>query len=125
MIGFLQRAEITRDASAARVGKASQYAPDYSVRTGLIYRAAPQRKLALLATFVDDSFADEANSAARLMSAYQVWDLTGDWQIATNRFIALGGVTNLFDEKYFARIRNDGIDPAAGRTWYAGLRVGF
>ena len=118
-------AEITADSSTARIGKTPQYAPDYSVRTGLIYRAGEQRKLALLGTFVDDSFADDANTAARFMPGYQIWDLTGEWQIGSSRFIALGGVTNLFDEKYFARIRNDGIDPAAGRTWYVGLKVGL
>lgn len=118
-------AEISADSNAARIGNSPQYAPDYSLRTGLIYRVSDQRKLALLGTFVDDSFADDANSAERFMPSYQIWDLTGEWQLGTSKFVVLGGITNLFDEKYFARIRNDGIDPAAGRSWYAGLKVGF
>jgi len=118
-------AQITRDANRARVGNAPQYAPDYLLRAGLVYLHSAQRKVALLATFVDDSFADDANSASRFMPSYQVWDLTGEWQIADSRITLLAGVTNLFDDDYYARIRNEGIDPAPGRTYYAGLRVGF
>ncbi|MGQ0800870.1 MAG: TonB-dependent receptor family protein [Pseudomarimonas sp.] len=118
-------AEITADSNPQRVGNAPQYAPDYLVRSGLVYRQGERRKLALLGTFVDQSFADDANTATRLMPSYQVWDLTGEWQLGASRFTLLGGITNLLDEKYTARIRNDGIDPAAGRTWYAGLQLDF
>ncbi len=118
-------AEITDDANPLRVGNAPQYAPDYLVRTGLIYQQGPQRKLALLGTYVDESFADDANSATRFIPSYQVWDLTAEWQIQQSQFTLLAGINNLFDEVYFSRVRNDGIDPAAGRNWYAGLRLTF
>ncbi len=118
-------AEITADSNPLRVGNAPQYAPDYLVRSGLVYRQGERRKLALLGTFVDESFADDGNSATRFMPSYQVWDLTGEWQLGASRFTMLGGITNLLDEQYTARIRNDGIDPAAGRTWYAGLQLDF
>jgi len=118
-------AEITADSNPLRVGNAPQYAPDYLVRSGLVYRQGERRKLALLGTFVDESFADDGNSATRFMPSYQVWDLTGEWQLGASRFTMLGGITNLLDEQYTARIRNDGIDPAAGRTWYAGMQLDF
>ncbi len=118
-------ADITRDSNAVRVGNAPQYAPDYLVRAGVVYLQDEQRKLALLGTFVDASFADDANSASRFIPSYQVWDLTGEWQIRQSPVTVLAGINNLLDEVYYARIRNDGIDPAAGRTWYAGLRLTF
>lgn len=118
-------AEITGDSNPARIGKTPQYAPEYLVRAGLVYVASAQRKLALLVTFVDDSFADDANSASRLMPSYQVLDLTGEWRLGESAFTALAGITNLLDEDYYARIRNDGIDPAPGRGFYAGLRMAF
>jgi outer membrane receptor protein involved in Fe transport len=34
-------------------------------------------------------------------------------------------VNNIFNKDYYARIRADGIDPAAPRTWYAGVKVEF
>ena len=122
---ILLDAEITRDAVAARVGKTPQYAPDYVVRAGLIYAPGANRKIALLATFVDASFADDSNTASRFMPAYQVWDLTSEWQLSDSAFTALAGINNLTDEEYYARIRNDGIDPAPGRNFYLGLRAAF
>jgi len=118
-------ADITRDSNAVRVGNALQYAPDYLIRAGVVYLQDEQRKLALLGTFIDASFADDANSASRFIPSYQVWDLTGEWQIRQSPVTVLAGINNLLDEVYYARIRNDGIDPAAGRTWYAGLRLTF
>jgi outer membrane receptor protein involved in Fe transport len=37
----------------------------------------------------------------------------------------IGGINNLFDNRYYARIRSDGIDPAAPRNWYVGVQVEF
>ncbi|MDQ3115300.1 MAG: TonB-dependent receptor [Verrucomicrobiota bacterium] len=35
------------------------------------------------------------------------------------------GINNLFDEDYYSRITNSGIDPAAGRNYYGGFSVKF
>ncbi|MGA9578339.1 MAG: hypothetical protein WBV90_12035, partial [Terrimicrobiaceae bacterium] len=40
-------------------------------------------------------------------------------------FCIIGGVNNIFDRDYYARIRSDGIDPAMPRNWYAGVKVSF
>ncbi len=118
-------AEITRDSNPARVGNAPQYAPDYVVRAGLVYARGEGRKVALLSTFVDDSFADDANTTSRFLPSYQVWDLTAEWRVGRSRYALLGGVNNLFDKNYYSRIRNDGIDPAPERNFYVGVRGEF
>ncbi len=118
-------AEITRDSNPARVGNAPQYAPDSIVRTGLVYSRGADRKIALLGTFVSDAFADDANSVSRFIPSYKVWDLTAEWRLGESRYALLGGVNNLFDEDYYSRIRNDGIDPAPGRNFYLGVRGEF
>ena len=37
----------------------------------------------------------------------------------------IGGVNNIINRSYYARIRADGIDPAMPRNWYAGVKVSF
>lgn len=105
-------------------GKTPRFAPDYLVRSGLIYRWRDRCKLALLGTFVGDSFADDANTQQRFVPAYMVWDLTAEVKIYKE--ISLNaGINNLFDEDYYARIANTGIDPAPGRNYYGGFSVKF
>jgi Fe(3+) dicitrate transport protein len=108
-------------------GRTPQYAPDYLVRAGGIYRWKDRVKVALLGTFVGEHFADDANSANFRVPAYNVWDLTLEWKVwkecVDTRLIA--GVNNLFDEDYYSRIRSNGIDPAYGRNYYVGASFGF
>ncbi|HEX8489826.1 MAG TPA: hypothetical protein VF626_02305, partial [Chthoniobacterales bacterium] len=74
--------------------------------------------------FVSDSFADDANTQERFVPAYTVWDLTAEVKIYKE--ISLNaGINNLFDEDYYARIANTGIDPAPGRNYYGGFSVKF
>ena len=46
-------------------------------------------------------------------------------QVYRDHLSLLAGINNLFDEDYYARIRGDGIDPAYGRNFYAGLALAF
>ncbi|MCL4178559.1 MAG: TonB-dependent receptor [Verrucomicrobia bacterium] len=108
-----------------REGLTPQYAPDYLFRAGAIYRWRDRGKLALTGTFVDDHYADDANSDNFFVPAYMVWDLTLDWKVYRDRVSILAGINNLFDEDYYARIRGDGIDPAYGRNFYAGFSLAF
>lgn len=105
-------------------GKTPRFAPDHLVRAGVIYRLRDRCKLALLGTFVGDSFADDANTQERFVPAYTVWDLTAEVKIYKEISIN-AGINNLFDEDYYARIANTGIDPAAGRNFYGGFSVKF
>jgi Fe(3+) dicitrate transport protein len=106
------------------VGTRPQYAPPYLVRTGVIYRRAEDLKLSLLGTFVGKhNAADNAHPLFEI-PAYDVWDLGAEARIPGTPLSALGGINNLFDSRYFARIRpggGGGIDPAFGRQAYVGL----
>ena len=107
-------------------GNIPQYAPDYLVRSGLLY-SAPKgaAKVAFLGTFVDEAFANDTNTAQFRVPAYMVWDLTAEARVPNTPFTALAGVSNVFDESYFSRVTAAGIDPGAPRTFYVGLRAEF
>lgn len=125
-------------------GRQPQYAPQYNMRFGLNYRWKERVKVSLLSTFVDDHFADDAGTLNRKIPSYKVWDLTAEFVILSGakdlrdssvsglRMTGLpfdlsffGGINNLFDENYYARIRGDGIDPAYGRNLYGGVKVNW
>ena len=105
-------------------GKTPQYAPQYTLRTGLRYAWRDRVKVGLSSVFVDDHFAEDSNLANRTVPSYKVWDLTGEVALWKEYVTLVGGVNNLFDERYYARIRSDGIDPAYERNLYGGVRVG-
>jgi len=102
-----------------------QYAPDYLLRTGAIYRYQDRVKVALLGTFVGQHFADDANTPNRRVPAYMTWDLTAEFKVYKDMVGIVAGINNLFDEDYYSRIRGDGIDPSYGRNYYAGLSFAF
>jgi Fe(3+) dicitrate transport protein len=106
-------------------GKTPRFAPDYLLRAGVIYRLGERVKLALLGTFVDDSFADDANTPERFVPAYMTWDLTVEAKVYKDIVSVNAGINNLFDENYYSRIANTGIDPAYGRNYYAGFSIQF
>jgi Fe(3+) dicitrate transport protein len=106
-------------------GKTPQYAPQHTMRFGAQYRFKERAKFSLGSTFVDDHFADDANTANRTVPSYGVWDLTGEIMVWKPYLTIFGGINNLFDERYYARIRSEGIDPAQERNIYGGVRVGF
>jgi Fe(3+) dicitrate transport protein len=110
----------------ANRGKIPQYAPDRVLRAGLVYARGAALKLALTGTFQADSFADDGNTATRFIPAHAVWDITAEWRLPGNVPVRLiGGFNNVFDEDYYSRIRNDGIDPAPGRNFYLGAALEF
>ncbi len=104
-------------------GKIPQYAPDFIQRTGVQYGWNERLKIRMAGTFVDDHFADDNNTAQRIVPSYKVWDLTMELKIWKEAVSVFGGVNNVFNEKYFARVRSDGIDPAAGRNYYGGMKL--
>jgi Fe(3+) dicitrate transport protein len=106
-------------------GRTPRFAPDYLIRTGLIYRCRDRVKLAFLGTFVAESFADDANTPERFIPAYAVWDLTAEVKIYKDVITINAGINNLFDEDYYARIANTGIDPAPRRNYYGGFSLKF
>ncbi|MGB8466259.1 MAG: hypothetical protein WCE49_15025 [Terrimicrobiaceae bacterium] len=111
--------------SGPNTGKTPQYLPDYVYRVGLIYNWRERVKIAFMGSFLGSSFADDTNTAARFIPAYDVWDLTVEAKVYKDYVSIIGGVNNIFNSLYYARIRADGIDPAMPRNWYAGVKVAF
>lgn len=113
-------------------GLSPQYSPEHMVRTGLIVSQDRAWKVALLLTHLSEHFADDANRATWKIPAYTVLDLTAEARVWTGKIAGraselwlLGGLNNALDESYFSRVRGNGIDPAAGRNYYVGLRAEF
>ncbi len=121
----LINAEITASGNPLLVGNTPQFTPDYLARAGLVYDLPRKLKIALLGTLVDDSSANDNNAVQFDVPAYAVWDLTAEYRVGNSPLTLLAGVNNLFDESYFSRVRNDGIDPANGRNYYFGFRAEF
>jgi Fe(3+) dicitrate transport protein len=105
-------------------GKVPQYAPDYIVRTGLMYKFKDRVKVSFLGTFVDNHFATDDENPTRAIPAYMTWDLTAEVKVTKN-FTAMAGLNNVFDESYYSRVRGDGIDPGYGRNFYVGGSLQF
>lgn len=105
------------------------YAPAYLARAGLVYRWPNRAKIALLGTFVEDHYWADNNQAGgtglTAIPAYTVWDLTAELNGVKDTLKLFGGINNLLDETYFSRVRSDGIEPAVGRNYYAGVRLKF
>ncbi|HEV3408978.1 MAG TPA: hypothetical protein VG095_01690, partial [Chthoniobacterales bacterium] len=106
-------------------GRVPQYAPDYLLRGGAIYRWRDRVKVAFMGTAVDEHFADDANTADFRIPGYTVWDLTVEARLYKDRVRVLAGINNVFDQDYYSRIRSNGIDPAYGRNYYTGLALKF
>ncbi|MBE7494363.1 MAG: TonB-dependent receptor [Verrucomicrobiaceae bacterium] len=105
-------------------GGAPQYAPDYMIRTGLIYKHADRVKIGFLGTMVADHNAQDNSNPTFDIPSYMTWDLTAEVKVHEH-FTVMAGINNLFDESYYARVRADGIDPAYGRNFYVGGEVRF
>ncbi|MBI3997291.1 MAG: TonB-dependent receptor plug domain-containing protein [Candidatus Omnitrophica bacterium] len=105
-------------------GKTPQYAPQYTMRFGVEYAFKDRVKARIGSTFVDDHFGDDANTANQTIPSYNVWDLTGEVRLYKNYVSLVGGINNLLNERYYARVTSGGIDPAYERNNYGGIRVG-
>lgn len=125
-------------------GNRPSYSPDYLVKTGVVWDWQDQLKLAFTGQFVDEQFWNDANNNTgnlgapalptvnpTVIPAYIVWDLTVEIDAfsidGVGDFTILGGVSNVFDEQYYSRVRggSGGIEPLDGRTFYAGARFDF
>lgn len=106
-------------------GLTPAYAPDYQFKVGTIYSWKERMKVGLIGTIVDEHFANATNSATHFVPAYTVWDLTAEYNFCNGRVGVFAGVGNLFDEDFWAEVRDEGILPAARRNYYGGVKVRF
>lgn len=111
--------------SGRQDGLTPQYAPEHLFRTGLTYRWKDRVKVSFLHTHVSQHFANDNNTLGFTIPAYNVFDLTCEAKVWGENVTVLAGINNLFDEDYYSRVRGDGIDPAYGRNFYAGLRLTY
>jgi Fe(3+) dicitrate transport protein len=99
-------------------GKVPQFAPEYLVRTGLIY-GFKGIKISFLGTFVADQKAQDSTDSKFNIPSYMTWDLTAEVPV-TKKFTLMAGLNNVFNEDYYTRVTSNGIDPAYGRNFYVG-----
>jgi Fe(3+) dicitrate transport protein len=104
-------------------GSTPQFAPDYMLRTGLIY-GFKGIKVSFLGTFGADHKAQDSNTPQYDIPAYMTWDLTAEVPVTKN-FTVMAGINNVFNEDYYSRITSNGIDPAYGRNFYLGASFQF
>jgi Fe(3+) dicitrate transport protein len=102
-------------------GKTPQYAPKWILKNGLYSRFGSSNKLSLQHQYISDHFGDDGNSVNRKIPSYRVVDLTIESKIPGTRFEIFAGVFNLLDERYFSRVRSNGIDPAMPRNLSLGI----
>lgn len=106
------------------VGNRPGYAPAYQLRTGAAFRYRERVKAALSGTIVADHSGVDNRHPLFAIPGYMVWDLSADIAVYQHYLGLTGGVNNLFDENYYARVRpggGGGVDPAPRRNFYAGL----
>jgi outer membrane receptor protein involved in Fe transport len=106
-------------------GNTPSYAPDYQFKAGAIYRWKEMVKLGLIGTIVDDHFSNAGNDFQSVIPAYNVWDLTAEVKFCEGRIGVFAGIKNLFDEDFWAEVRDEGIVPAYRRNYYGGVEFVF
>ena len=106
-------------------GKTPRYTPSYLLRAGALYNWRDKIQLGLTSTFNGASYASDNNTQEYFIPYYNVWDFTFEVNVYKDNVSVIGGINNLFDNRYYARITNTGIDPAAPRNWYVGVQVEF
>jgi Fe(3+) dicitrate transport protein len=127
-------AKFTRSNLANRVGNRPAFAPAVTAKYGISLRRDGRFNLSLSGSTVSSQYFQDsdlpagspgsANFIPAKVPAYTVLDLGGDWQLCRNIRL-LAGVSNLTDRKYYNRVFQNGIEPAARRKFYAGMAAGL
>ena len=128
----LLNARFTASALPGQVGKVPAYAPRYLAKAGLTWRVRQQVKLSLTAVSSaaqywqdsDQSLGSGNTYLPARIPAYTVLDVAGDWQLSRHLTL-LAGVSNLGNRHYYDRVWQTGLEPALGRSWYTGIRLGM
>ena len=116
------------------VGNEPAYAPDVIWKGGISFRKEKCFNFTLTGVYVSDQFWADSNQplltgttvlVPAVIPSYTVFNLSAEWYLTKNVRL-IGGISNLADEKYYSRAFLTGlIDPAPGRSAYAGLSVEF
>jgi Fe(3+) dicitrate transport protein len=116
------------------VGNEPAYAPDVIWKGGISFRKERCFNFTLTGVYVSDQFWQDSNQplltgttvlVPAVIPSYTVFNFSAEWYLTKNVRL-IGGISNLADEKYYSRAFLTGlIDPAPGRSAYAGLSVEF
>ncbi len=133
----LLNAEFTSTRNPANLGNKPAFSPNYLARVGVSWREDKHYKLALSAVSVASQYWQDSNLPATVTNAgvttvtipakvpsYTVADFSADWWVLPQLRL-LGGVSNITDRTYYARVFSGGLEPAIGRTFYAGASYEF
>lgn len=111
-------------------GNAIPGIPEHTVYGELSYRHQSGLFAAVDAQYVDDLFADNANSVAS--DAYTVANARVGWtrHLGGWELTAFGGLNNMFDELYNSNVRINAFggryfEPAPERNYYGGVQVRY
>ena len=126
----LLNAEFTE--SLTITGKVPAFSPHYVARAGVNWREDGKLKLQLNATSAASQYWQDSNLpfgsgqtfVPSKIPQYTVWDFSGDYWIVP-RVRLLAGVSNIGDKRYYARVFQNAIEPALGRTYYGGFSYAF
>ena len=128
----LLNATFVSSLTPGQVGKTPAYAPHYLARSGVAYRWADKLKLQLNEQTVGKQYWQDSNAAVSVPGAanyipaqigtYTVLDFSADYRVLPHLRL-LGGVNNLTDRNYYARVFGGGLEPALSRTFYAGVAL--
>ena len=122
-------AEFTESEIPDQVGKDPAFAPDFLWKGGITLSRDKCFNVSLTAVYVSDQFWADANTGLATIPAkidsYAVLNLAGEIFVHKNIKVIFG-VSNLADEKYYSRVFfNGSIEPAPGRSGYAGVALEF
>jgi len=129
--GSLLDAQITSSLTPGLVNNDTAFSPNHLLRTGLLFENE-KWNAALTATLVGDQYWQDSNlprgaglsEIGAEIPEYEVLDVSVEYR-HSDQWTLHGGINNLLDKDYYSRVRNDGIEPALERTFYAGLRFEF
>lgn len=124
----LLNATFTASATPGRVGMTPAFSPRHLARAGVIWRRDQRYKLSLSVLCMGEQYWQDSNASAGAAAsfiparipAYTVLDLAGDYYL-TARLRVLGGIANLADRRYYARVFGNGLEPARRRSVNLGL----
>lgn len=127
-------AEFTDSQIPGQIGKTPAFAPDTVVKATLTFRKDQQYSFRLSAVAVSSQFFQDSNLPAvapdgtvlvpAKVPAYWSLDFAAEYYI-TPHCRVLAGMSNLTDERYYSRVFSSRIEPAPGRTGYAGISLSF
>ncbi|MEO8748160.1 MAG: TonB-dependent receptor [Rhodanobacter sp.] len=126
----LLNARFTASVIPGQVGLIPAYGPRYLAKAGVTWRLENRVKLSLTAVSTASQYWQDSNQprgagntyVPAKIPAYSILDLSSDWQLSPGVTL-LAGISNLGDRHYYDRVWQTGLEPAIGRSIYAGIKL--